>query len=255
MTAKNSAYLLVSHGSRDPRPQQAIDWLATLFCQRLQGVEVLQPLGPINPQKMSQLPPVETACLELAPIPLHQQMQQFGQKVLAAGWDSVQILPLFLLPGVHVTEDIPQEVALAQAFFGQRLEWTICPYLGSHPGLKQLLARQQQAFQVDRWILLSHGSRRLGGNQPVEALAKQLSAIPAYWSVEPSLSQQVATLAATGVSRMGILPYFLFPGGITDAIAQQVNQLQPDFPQVSLQLAGPIGASVELADCLWDLTL
>jgi sirohydrochlorin ferrochelatase len=49
------------------------------------------------------------------------------------------------------------------------------------------------------------------------------------------------------------LPYFLFAGGITDAIAQSVSGLQAQFPRLQLKLAEPIGASAQLADLIVDL--
>jgi sirohydrochlorin cobaltochelatase len=210
-------------------------------------------------------PRIGTACLELASLPLCEQIQEFGKKSLAAGCRHLQVLPLFLLPGVHVMEDIPAEVAIAQAALGSNLQIRICPHLGSHPGLERLLANQL-ACRLDlsqpplhrgektAWILLSHGSRRAGGNQPVEAIAATLGAIPAYWSVPPSLESHLLELVSSGHNRIGILPYFLFPGGITDAIAEAVGRYRVQFSSTNLHLAEPIGASAELADLIWDLT-
>lgn len=207
---------------------------------------------------------VGTACLELAPQPLHEQIQEFGKKALAAGYKQLQVLPLFLLPGVHVMEDIPAEVAIAQKAFGSDLQIDIRPHLGSHPGLGHLLANQLAGFappqqDINRGektarILLSHGSRRAGANQPVEAIAATVGAIPAYWLVPPSLESRIQELVSAGYKHIEILPYFLFSGGITDAIAQAVEEYRVQFPSATLHLAEPIGASAELADLIWDLT-
>lgn len=199
-------------------------------------------------------------------MPLHAQIQEFGKQALAFGYNRLQVLPLFLLPGVHVMEDIPTEVAIAQATFGSDLQIDIQPYLGSHPGLVHLLANElagvfappqsspKREEKRDGLILLSHGSRRAGGNQPAEAIAKNLGAKPAYWSVSPSLESRIEELVESGYDRIEIQPYFLFPGGITDAIASSVAQYQLQFPSTSLHLAEPIGTSAELADLIWDLT-
>jgi sirohydrochlorin ferrochelatase len=58
---------------------------------------------------------------------------------------------------------------------------------------------------------------------------------------------------ATGHKQIGILPYFLFPGGITDAIAQRVDSLQTEFPKVRLSMGEPIGVSSKLANLIVDL--
>lgn len=262
-----SAYLLVSHGSRDPRPQVAIERLVWLISQSLTRNAQLQTAGmheckgaekqgrKINPKSKIQnleslhLPLVSSACLELSSLALHQQIADFGDRALELGCDRLQIVPLFLLPGVHVMEDIPAEVAIAQQSLGQ-LKLEVRPYLGSHPGLIRLLASQLD--KAKKWILLAHGSSRAGAKQPTEAIAGQLGTLSAYWAIAPSLESRVQELV-TGEAQIGILPYFLFAGGITDAIAQKVKRLQEQFPSVDFHLAQPLGASQELADLILDL--
>ena len=198
-------------------------------------------------------PLVGTATLELADAPLHEQIRQFASVALAEGCNHLQLLPLFLLPGVHVREDIPTEVALAQQGLGEAVVLNQRPHVGTHPGLGRQLASQWALVDVDAKILLSHGSRRAGGNAPVEAVAEELGAVAAYWSVQPTLEEQVKVLVATGHKQIGILPYFLFPGGITDAIAQRVDSLQTEFPKVRLSMGEPIGVSSKLANLIVDL--
>ena len=260
----SSAYLLVSHGSRDPRPQVAVEHLAKLVLQRLSSFHPIhaaplvlaQGLSPRSSLSPSSHPLMGTAVLELAPLPLHQQIQQFGQQAIATGYTHLQILPLFLLPGVHVMQDIPTEVDLAQQTLHSRLSLEVRPYLGSHPQLQQLLinpvdpiATSPQASK----ILLAHGSRRPGGNQPVESIATQIGALAAYWSVVPGLEVRVTELVKQGSQQIAILPYFLFEGGITDAIAQEANRLAQQFPYVQFELGRAIGPSPQLADRVVDL--
>jgi sirohydrochlorin ferrochelatase len=234
-----SAYLLVSHGSRDPRPQQAIARLADLVSQRL-----------------SPSAPLGTAVLECGPLPLHQQIQHFVAKTQPRSITHLRLLPLFLLPGVHVMEDIPAEVAIAQQSLDSALSIQICPYLGSHPDLvtrlTEFLDSSERMTHTAR-ILVAHGSRRPGGNRPVEAIAAQLQVLPAYWSVPPSLETQLALQVQQGYEQIEILPYFLFSGGITDALAQAVAEFAQRFPQVSLQLRSPIGTTPALADIVVEL--
>lgn len=275
----SSAYLLVSHGSRDPRPEVAMQQLAKLIGQRHSAGKINLKIpeskavvevgdwaqtesniswrtlkssnaGLVVSQK--EKPLVGTAYLELSAEPLHEQIRQFGDRALLSGYNRVQVLPLFLLPGIHVMEDIPAEVAIAKLGLEQ-VKIDLRPHLGTHPGLSHLLATSMAAIAADAWILLAHGSRRPGAKQTVEAIAMQLNAISAYWAVSPKLATQVKALVDTGCQQIGILPYFLFAGGITDAIASTVELLKMQFPSVNLALAEPIGASVELADLIWDL--
>lgn len=245
-----SSYLLVTHGSRDPRPQAALEKLARSLRERL---AILVPAcSKVGESKPSTLPLVGTSLLEFGPTFLDEQIRQFGEQTLSAGLTRVQLLPLFLLPGVHVKEDIPEAVGSAQRSLGPKLTLDLRPHLGTHPGLTDLIANRM-AIPVDTWILLAHGSRRRGGNQTVEEISSQLSAIPAYWSVPPSLETRVAELAAAGCDQIGILPYFLFAGSTTDAIAQEVARLSEEFPQVKVHLVTSLEPCAELVDLILNL--
>jgi len=83
-----SAYLLVSHGSRDPRPQVAMEQLAALISQRQHSqIPAATTLSRVihTSYTTAQLaalstrePLIGTACLELSPVPLHEQIKEFG---------------------------------------------------------------------------------------------------------------------------------------------------------------------------------
>jgi sirohydrochlorin ferrochelatase len=210
-------------------------------------------LAPKSKIQNSLTPYIGTACLELSPTPLHQQIAEFSDRALSCGYQRVQIVPLFLLPGIHVMEDIPAQVELARQALGTKVKLELRPHLGSHAGLVRLLAQQLHRIEAETAILLAHGSRRAGSGHPVETIAQQLDAVAAYWSVVPSLGERVQELAVAGQRRIAIVPYFLFAGGITDAIAEVVGQLQAQFPALELCLMEPLGATQELADLIWDL--
>lgn len=252
----SSAYLLVSHGSRDPRPQIALEHLAKLITQHLRENTPIH-LG--TRQRLERMPWVGTAVLELAPLPLHQQIQQFAEQAIVYGYEAVQIVPLFLLAGVHVMEDIPAEVQVAQQQLQaaqKNIAIHVCPHLGSQEQLWQLLLNPVEPITTDPQsgkVVVSHGSRRAESHLVIEQIAAQLGALPAYWSVAPSLETQVAELIKRGHQQIAILPYFLFEGGITDAIAQTVEHLRAQFPYAHLHLSRPIGATSALADQAFEL--
>ena len=230
------AYLLLSHGSRDPRPQIAIDQLARQLSLWLQ---------PAADDRVPIL--VATAQLELAAKPLAAQISDFAHNCQNMGLTRVVILPLFLIPGVHVMDDIPAEVTIAERSVGAGVKLVVTPFLGNHPDLANLFARYSSDLP-SQTIILAHGSRRAGGNASVDRLARNLDRSVAYWSVAPSLSDRVAELVAAGAGEIGILPYFLFAGGITDAISELVAQLRQQYPRVKLTLGEPIGNRPELVE-------
>jgi sirohydrochlorin ferrochelatase len=196
---------------------------------------------------------VATAQLELAEQPLHLQIIDFAQTCRQQGIERMVILPLFLLPGVHVMDDIPAEVAIAEREI-HGLKIILAPFLGTCPNFIDLFAHNRLHLP-DRSIILAHGSRRQGGNAIVEQLADRLDLVPAYWSIAPSLTDRVTELVEACLSdldnqatiEIGILPYFLFSGGITDAIAESIAKLRVQFPQVQIILGDPIGNNPELA--------
>jgi sirohydrochlorin cobaltochelatase len=233
-----NAYLLVSHGSRDPRPHLAIDQLADRLRLHLEA---------ISPAKSPIL--VGTAQLELATTPLHLQISDFARQCTEIGISQIVILPLFLIPGVHVMEDIPAEVILATEKIGNLVKLIIAPFLGADPNFADLFGANRSILPSQS-IILAHGSRKAGGNAIVEQLANRLDLTAAYWSVAPNLADTVAKLVATGATKIGILPYFLFTGGITDAIEKLVSELRVQYPQVQLRLGEPIGNNPELINTI-----
>ncbi|BAZ88498.1 sirohydrochlorin chelatase [Dolichospermum compactum] len=229
-----TAYLLVSHGSRDPRPDMAMQQLAGMLREILPPGENF----------------VEVATLEANIQPLHLQIQDFAHRVQAFGCKRVQIIPLFLLPGFHVMTDIPAEITLAEQVINKGMIIELRPYIGSYPGLEKFFAKMMMTVKADVAIILAHGSRRADSHTSVESIAASVGAVTAYWSVPPSLKVRVQELIAAGYGRIAIFPYFLFTGGITDAIAQAVETLKLQFPSVSFQLAQPLGTSREFADLI-----
>jgi sirohydrochlorin cobaltochelatase len=244
----SSAILLVAHGSRDRRSQLALDRLSQQVKAQQQLVK-----EPIGDSDLTALPLlIDVATLELAPIPLHEKIVDFGTLAQQSRLIRLQIVPLFLLAGVHVTVDIPTEVKLAQAAFQFNYKVEICPYLGSHPGIDRCLVDWMQP-PAEAWILVAHGSRRTEANQQIEQKAQHLGAIAAYWAVPPDLETQVTCLVAAGYRQIGILPYFLFEGGITDAIATQIQHLSTQFPEVTLQIAQSLASHPNLAKLVVEL--
>jgi sirohydrochlorin cobaltochelatase len=222
-----TGYLLVSHGSRDPRPQAAIAALASGLTKILAY-------------------PVGWATLEFGQESLASQIQQFArtQRVKL-----IYVVPLFLSSGVHVCDDIPEQIAIARSGLAREVsppDVRLTPFQRSHPASGLIAVphlgntidfassaweRMQQHPEVDAWITVAHGSRRLGGNAEIEAVATRIQANMshphrlAYWSIEGQLAAQIQDLLASGYRTIGLLPHFLFPGRLTDAIAATIQTL------------------------------
>ena len=222
MTA--AALFFVTHGSSDRR-----SWLA------------LQNL--VTVARTYSDHPISGGCLEGQAQSLAQQLEQFADEVIPLGIKEIVILPLFLLAGVHVSEDIPHEVAIAQSKLQgkvqEKLIFRITPHLGTDSQIPNLLLQHFQKYKNTQniekqgQILVSHGSRRVDANQVVEDLATHCQASAAYWGVEPKIETQVENLLTEGIRQINVLPYFLTEGGITEAIARKLD-VYSDRVQIQL---------------------
>jgi len=211
-----AALFLVTHGSSDRR-----SWLAL---QNLVTVARSQSHFHIG-----------GGCLEGQELTLSQQLGEFATEVIQGGGTEIVIVPLFLLEGVHVSEDIPAEVAIAksklqgklQGKLPEKLKFRVTAHLGTNPQIPSLLSqhfeKHETGAEQSARIVMAHGSRRAGANQVIEDLANQSHAIAAYWGVEPKIETQIENLLSQGLNKINVLPYFLNEGGITEAIARKLE--------------------------------
>jgi len=286
-----TAYLLVSHGSSDPRHQAGLSRLAHGVRQHLgrlgwsneQSVSWVQPSNfdesndarlhsaidvPLGGNELlpfrsrgaaqgdsSDLPIVGTATLEATERSLAEQLVQFAHKIASQDIEQLVIVPLFLLAGVHVTEDLPAEIAAARPQLPSHLQVNCLSYLGGQGQFKQYVAARLAKTKADRCVLLAHGSRRTAGNRAIQQWGKALDTDVAFWSVAPDLETQVYSLMQQGYQHIAIAPFFLFPGGITDAITHYTEQIAEHLPKLSLRLLSPLGTNSDLSKVVAELAL
>jgi sirohydrochlorin cobaltochelatase len=110
-------------------------------------------------------------------------------------------------------------------------------------------------------VLLGHGSRAEGVSRSLEQVAEALSVRLPTMHVraahrelcEPSLEQVVAELAACGVQRVIVLPYFLHLGlHILKDVPEQLAALRCAYPNVELVLAEHLGYDERVVPVLLD---
>jgi sirohydrochlorin cobaltochelatase len=212
------AYLLIVHGSQDPHYAKSLSELVTSCRQQL-------PSGAI----------VAAAWLELAVTDLPNQITAFTAWAISQGCNEIRILPLFLAPGVHVNQDIPAAIAAADLPMGCHLK--LLEPIGN--SMAEVLNNIRLTLPPAT-ILLVHGSRSSSLFLP--NLAASINAHLAYWAIPTSQSSSFAECAAAlaNQSRVGVLLYFLFPGKITTAITESINELRLLFPQVQWQATPPL---------------
>ena len=248
------------HGSRDCRTQTAAMSLRDLLIAH-QSKSILaqqnytqntfdRELESLSSSGFERVPPIEIAPLELAEETLAERLIKFARRVNLQGLKKIRVIPLFLAPGVHVRSDIPTEIMTAKKQIDCQVTIELLPYLGKYLGISNLIAHQFDELSAATRILIAHGSKMQAAAQYYQTLGRQLDIDIAYWSSMPRFSQLIKTKIATGSKRIALLPYFLFPGRITTAIATEVAELQQEFPQVELLLGKPLGATPAIAELI-----
>lgn len=196
--------------------------------------------------------PVCGIYLECTEITMDVAIAQFLHPHLKQAAIQLQILPLFLLPGVHVCEDIPEAIAPLTTKY-PNVDMEILEYFGKDNRLATLLEQQFEKHPQAKRILMAHGSRRHGANPEIEKLAQALNAQTAYWATEPSLQQTIALLTQTALEAVYVVPYFLFPGKIPAAIADQFSDLKAAYPRLEFYLGKPFGSQPDCAMAIANL--
>jgi precorrin-8X/cobalt-precorrin-8 methylmutase len=94
-------------------------------------------------------------------------------------------------------------------------------------------------------LIISHGSPRAEANQGFCDLVGRIAArlgvadvLPAFFSItRPNIHDQVAVLAARGLRRIVLMPYFLYSGQhVTVDIPAQLAECRGQFPQMAMEL-------------------
>ena len=111
--------LLIAHGSRRPAANADLVTLADLLASAEPGALI------------------EVSYLELA----EPDIQTGGARCVERGAGRVRMLPYFLSAGAHVVEDLREhQAALAERFPG--VEFQLCPHLGLHPLMVEIVRQR-----------------------------------------------------------------------------------------------------------------
>ena len=113
-------------------------------------------------------------------------------------------------------------------------------------------------------VLFAHGSRDARWREPVEAVARRMTArrpeVPvacAYLElVEPDLPTAAGRLIADGARALRVVPLFLGMGKhVREDLPRLVDALRAAHPEVAFSLAPAVGETPEVIDLLADIAL
>lgn len=224
MTAQPLPPLIgLAHGSRDPRAAVVIG-------------EVMQAAAAMRPG-LRAIP----AFLDLSEPDLTTAITRARA---ASAFDSAVVVPLLFTDAFHATVDVPTAVGNAELDTGVALR--LAGILGM--GEEVLLALDESAARAhiaahEAILLLAVGSSRDAANRAVHDLASRWSErrLGPVWAGfatvgEPKAADVLARATAEG-RRIGVVPLFLAPGLLLDAITRAALE-------IGAEVAAPLGTTL-----------
>ncbi|MHC0038016.1 sirohydrochlorin chelatase [Pseudoneobacillus sp. C159] len=146
---------------------------------------------------------------------------------IGAGASEVTVVPVFLLPGVHANDDIPEEIALLKEQHTD-IVFRYGDAIGAHPVMVEILTDRlkEKGHNSEDVVLVAHGSRVPDSAVLFEKLTAMLQervgtkVRGAYFTAEPSYREVLANSSATAL----VLPYLLFSGGFLGKLRDLVEE-------------------------------
>jgi sirohydrochlorin ferrochelatase len=105
------------------------------------------------------------------------------------------------------------------------------------------------------FILFAHGSSVASANDAVRAVAKSLPDTEAAFLEQgwPTLEEAVAAVAAQGVTRIAVIPYFLTLGlHMQRDLPRIISRLASIYPDVEIRVTPPLDGHPALAAIVRD---
>jgi sirohydrochlorin cobaltochelatase len=227
----STALLIVGHGSREARANQAFE--ALVAEHRRDDLTIAHAYVELC------RPGVDEALIELG-----RQHQR------------VVVLPLFLFLVGHTKNDIPIALARARAA-APHVDFIAARELGVHPALVELAhqrAAEAGATAGSALVMVGRGSSDPDANAEFYKVARLVGEgrgfgwiLPAFIGVTtPLLPDVLESAARSRPERVVVVPYFLFDGRLGDKLRAQVAEMQARYPWIRTAVAGTLGPDPRL---------
>ncbi len=231
--------MLVSHGSRSPRPAE----------EKAALTAKLQMLYPHVT--------VRAAYLELAEPSVMQGLLEFEQE----GVKELLVLPLMLFPATHVSEDIP-DILQNYRMAGGSMKVHYGTEIGASDRIISAAAEaiRQTDGVTGRLVLLVKGSSNpvvaKRGKEVLERLQEMLQITQGRLcftgNKRPSLAATLIEAAADDVEDISVCPFFLFSGRLLDRAENSVEGFVAANPEINVKIAPVLYDQPGVLDALAD---
>jgi sirohydrochlorin cobaltochelatase len=232
----NTTVLLVAHGSRYANNKKDSE----RFCRELQHHYPNKHITLCFLERIS--PSLEEGLHQAATHSLH-----------------VIVVPLILGAAKHARIDIPHRVHQAQHLH-PHTTFLISPHLGAVDKVLHALLFQLQRVLLDEKqnddattgvVVIGRGSSDQAANGEVAKMARWMFESSLYGRVdvafsgmaEPPLKTVVQRQIQCGMTKVIVLPYYLFWGVLMERMAEQMQQFRHAYPTITMKLAQPMAFS------------
>lgn len=195
--------------------------------------------------------------IELCYIELAEVLLDDGLAKAAENSARVVVVPLILSAAGHVKMEIPEHIEQARLKF-PTVEFVYAPHLGASSELLQVLKQNLKKTlktlampdpKTTGVILLGRGSSDRVANGELAKIARWLFEDTEHELVDiaftgithPRLETAVQRQVKLGMTQIAILPYYLFTGLLIERIAEQVQRLRQQYPQIAFACGSYFG--------------
>lgn len=234
----NEAIVLMAHGSRDSEGANEFLTFANRLASRLAH-------------------PIYAGFLELAEPPIVSAIDEAVQ----AGAKTIFAIPWLLLGAGHAKNDLPTAIQWARKRYPQVVIRYGTP-INMQPELLAVLADRLAAIDPDKGLgspttavlLVQRGSSDPEANAEVYRAARLLWEGRKYRTIEvafsgitwPTVSEGLQRCLVHGVSRLLVVPYYLYTGILVKRISQTVAEIAAMHPECEFRVAQYMGQDTRL---------
>jgi sirohydrochlorin cobaltochelatase len=239
----STGILVVGHGSREPRANQAFEALVGAYRRHHAG--------------RSEQDEVAHGYVELAQPGIDEALAG-----LARRHRRVVVVPLFLFMVGHTKNDIPIALARARSAVPDT-DLIATRELGIHGALIAMAferaaaamgALEQAALARTALVVVGRGSSDPDANAEFYKLARLVAEgrgfgglVPCFIGIAaPRVPEALELAARSRPERLVVLPYFLFDGRLGDKLRAQVAEFRSRYPWIATAVADTLGADPRL---------
>jgi sirohydrochlorin cobaltochelatase len=241
--AARPAFLVVGHGSRDPRGAEEFHELVGLVRERNPGL------------------PVEGGFIELSRPPIGECVDRLAE----GGARDVAAVPLMLLAAGHAKDDIPATL-VGEGIEHPEMGFRYGRALGVRPELLELMEERISSVVPEgekpetAVLVVGRGSSDPDANSDVAKIARLFYEGRRYPMVEsafismtpPGVREGLDRCRRLGARRVVVFSYFLFTGVLEERIRHEAEGFAAEHADVEVRYAGYFGPDGRVADLLLE---